>query len=185
MADLLLSKFDVAERQLLQAIAMFFREEDPVSIHTLTASASQVLYEIREKYSATSAIRDSDFFEESIRGLISSQLSESSNFFRHVTLYPDTHHAFKSVFNHAALIDAISVYSSIKTKHVPETFTFMAWYSREYPKHIKRESVCVDMLEKISRALPDQQDMQAWYNFIRMLRRGRILHANICLEYGL
>ena len=37
---LLLSKFDVAERQLLQAIRLFFKEEDEVSIHTLSEAAA-------------------------------------------------------------------------------------------------------------------------------------------------
>lgn len=185
MVDLLLSKFDVAERQLLQAITMFFRNEDPVSIHTLAEAASQVLYDIRETCGETGFLRDTDLIQEDMTGLVSSLLSESRNFFRHGDLDSDARHAFKPVFNHVSLIDAINMYSTIKKKYGPETFVFLVWYSREYPNHIENGSDYADMLEKVSRALPDQQDKQAWSNFIRMLRRGRILDKNICLEYGL
>jgi hypothetical protein len=64
---MLLSKFDVAERQLLQAIRMFFGEEDPVSIHTLAEAAAQVLNDIGEKYGARSFLRDSDIIREDKR----------------------------------------------------------------------------------------------------------------------
>jgi hypothetical protein len=65
--SMLLSKFDVAERQLLQAIRMFFGEEDPVSIHTLAEAAAQVLNDIGEKYGARSFLRDSDIIREDKR----------------------------------------------------------------------------------------------------------------------
>ena len=45
MTKIVLTKFEVAERQLLQAINMFFREDDPVSIQTLAEAANQVLHD--------------------------------------------------------------------------------------------------------------------------------------------
>ncbi|MCI0917470.1 hypothetical protein JNA64_09870 [Pseudomonas stutzeri] len=56
----ILTKFDAAERQLLQAIRLFFREEDAISIHTLPEAASQILYDIGKETGIKSMFRDSD-----------------------------------------------------------------------------------------------------------------------------
>ena len=185
LTHLLLSKFDAAERQLLQAITMFFRDEDPVSIHTLAEAASQVLYDIREKYGATSFLRDGGLIREDMIGLVRSFLFQSKNFLKHTDRDPGAYHEFKPAFNHVSLIDAVNMYWTIKKKWVPETFVFLVWYSREYPNHVRKDFEYTNMLKKVSRALPDQKDKQGWYNFIGMLRRGRVLNKNICLEYGL
>jgi hypothetical protein len=180
---LLLSKFDVAERQLLQAITMFFRDEDPVSIHTLAEAASRVLREITEKQSATGFLTDGDFIKEDVKGSMKDLFAESKSFFKYGD--PNTHHEFKPVFNHVSLINAAYLYSTIKKKHRPETFAYLVWYGREYPDHVRKDSNYANLLENVRDALPEQNNTQAWYNFINVLKRGRIHDENITLEYGL
>ena len=164
---------------------MFFRDEDPVSIYTLAEASSKVLCEVRGEFAETSLLRDRDLIKEDMRGLVKSLLSESKNFFKHTDPDPGVRHEFKSVFSHTSLIEAIDMYMTIKKKWVPETFVFLVWYSREYPNHVSKASDLKNMLETVSRALPVQTDKRAWYNFIRMLRRGRVLNKDISLEYGL
>lgn len=185
MADLLLSKFDVAERQLLQAISMFFRDEDPVSIHALSESASRTLHGLIKKNGNTKFISDGGLIKEGAKDTLDRLLSESRNFHSLLDQDPHTSRTFKPVFNHASLITSVNTHYIMKKKYGPETFVFLAWYNREYPDHIREDPSYADMLEGVRRALPEQQDMQAWSNLIRMLRRGRILNKRICLAYGL
>lgn len=179
---LLLSKFDVAERQLLQAITMFFRDEDPVSIHTLAEAASRILYVITEKQGATSVLTDGDFIKEDVKDSVKDLLAESKFFLEYRG--QNTHREFKQIFIHVSLINAVCLYSTIKKKHRPETFAYLVWYCREYPDHVRRDSKYANLLEKVGRALPEQNNTHAWHNFINVLKRGRIPDENITLEYG-
>ena len=79
---MLLSKFDVAERQLNQAIHLFFENGDPVSVHTLSEAAAQVLYDIRHKFGAESKIRDSDIIKPEFKKEWLASLFSSRNFFK-------------------------------------------------------------------------------------------------------
>ena len=45
-ARLQISKLDAARRQLEIAVRLYFAEDDPVSIHTLTSAAYQLLSDI-------------------------------------------------------------------------------------------------------------------------------------------
>ncbi|WP_065935085.1 hypothetical protein [Pseudomonas sp. 28 E 9] len=76
-----LTKFDVAERQLFLAIRLFFREEAPISIHTLSKAASQIPYDIGSSLGAKSILRDTDFIRNERMREWHQLLFKSRNFF--------------------------------------------------------------------------------------------------------
>lgn len=160
---------------------MFFRDEDPVCIHALAEAACRNLDGLKEDHGKSQ--EGGDLIKEEARESFSGRLSESRNFIQHGE--PHSRYPFDPAFNHVSLLAAVNMYFVIKKQHVPETFVFLVWYDREYPGQIKEDRAYAVMLETVSRALPDQQNKPAWYNFIRMLRRGRILGKEICLESGL
>jgi hypothetical protein len=53
-----LTKLDAAERQLRQAIQLFFRHADEVSIHTLTADACQIMRDLAKHRGIAHPLRD-------------------------------------------------------------------------------------------------------------------------------
>ena len=163
---------------------MFFRDEDPVSVYTLADAAARVLADISANGN-TGPGSHSDLVHEDGKESVQELLSESKNFFAQGRGELDPPQEFKPVFNHVSLLDAVSKYSAIKKAYSPETFIFLVWYSREYPSHLKQDSSYAGTLEVINRTLPDQRDKQSWYNFIRLLRGGRLSDNNITLTYGL
>lgn len=163
---------------------MFFRDEDPVSIYTLAQAATQVLHDMKIVGDAAPE-SDRDLVNEDERELVEDLLSESKNFFKHGRQDPDSYREFKSIFNHVSLLDAVNRYSAFKKGYTPETFIYLVWYSRKYPSHLRQDSDYTNTLEMINRTLPDQRDKQSWYNFIRLLRGGRLSDENIILKYGL
>lgn len=48
-AEFRVAKLDAAKRQLETAIRLYFASADPVSIHTLTAAAYQLLLDLNKK----------------------------------------------------------------------------------------------------------------------------------------
>lgn len=184
---MLLSKFDVAERQLLQAIRMFFGEEDPVSIHTLAETAAQVLNDIGEKYGAKSFLRDSDIIREDKRKEWLGLIFKSRNFFKHADRDKDQLHEFKNEFNDFSLLDAVNMYATIKKSWVPETLVFQAWFGVAHPNLMKEGTDWSMMFETAKKDgnLPDPQNKKILLNSIKAMRQGVHAIDNLTLEYGL
>lgn len=140
MTKLALNKFDVAERQLLQAIRMFFREEDPVSIHTLAEAAAQILNDISPDFKAIQLFRNADYIREESKKEWFYHLSKSKNFFKHADRDKDAIHEFNDINNHFSLFDALNKHVQIKRKWMPETVAFWGWFCMEYPDLIKEDA---------------------------------------------
>ncbi|WP_426357868.1 hypothetical protein ACPUVO_15640 [Pseudocolwellia sp. HL-MZ19] len=112
----MLSKFDVAERQLLQAIRMFFNDEDPISIHTLAEAAAQVICDIGTDYGVKSNLRESDKIREDKKNEWRKILFKSRNFFKHADKDKNELHEFNTELNDFSLFDAVVMYGGIKKK---------------------------------------------------------------------
>ena len=48
MHSIVIAKLDAAKRQLQTAIALFFDDGDPISIHTLACAAYDVIDDVKE-----------------------------------------------------------------------------------------------------------------------------------------
>ena len=187
MPTLKLNKFDVAERQLFQAIHMFFREEDPVSIHTISEAAGQILYDIGEDYGAVSIKRGEDLIKEEHKSKWFGYIFKSRNFFKHADRDKAEIHEFNTDINKFSIFDAVALHLSIKTKWTPETLAYCCWFIIEHP-HLIREGTNVEGLynkAKSNDVLPNSKDKQSLSHFIKMVRAGQISKGNVTLEYGL
>ena len=178
------TKFDVAERQLLQAIKLFFNNEDPISIHTLSESAGQVLNDIGKEYDAISFIRTNDLIKPEKRTEWLNHIFKSRNFFKHANKDKNEVHEFKSEFNDFSLLDSVNMYCSIKKKWVPETIMFQMWFSANYPSVLIKESEFNQViLNGVKSGYP--MDKETMFKIIQMFRNKEIENTNVTLEYGL
>ena len=133
-----LSKFDVAERQLLLAIRLFFSSEDDVSIHTLSEAAGQILHDIGKDAGVSSIVRDSDRIRPERMKEWLAAIFKSRNFFKHADRDKGDVHEFKPEFNDMSLLDAVNMYSTLKRRWTPETLIFLVWFGLKYPTWSKR-----------------------------------------------
>jgi hypothetical protein len=184
-----LSKFDVAERQLLQAIRLFFSQGDEVSIHTLAEASGQVLYDTRAQHGGgTSLVRDSDSIRPEYKKLWLQYAFRAKNFFKHADKDGSEVHEFKTETNHFSLLDAVNLYRTAKKSWTPETLMFIAWFLLKYPELIndKNPDVAAFIKSNSGVARPvDVNDFAAWSTCIEELRSGRRALANITLAMGL
>lgn len=184
-----LTKFDVAERQLNQAIWLFFSRGDEVSVHTLAEAAAQVLYDTREQHGGgTSLIRDSDRIRPEYRKVWLSYAHKSKNFFKHANRDPTETHEFKEEFNHFSLLDAVNLYLSAKKAWTPETIIFFAWFSLTHPNLLRKDDpFLVSFLESnLSGSDPvDPTNYSMLLTCMEELRHGRRSMPNVTLAMGL
>lgn len=181
-----LTKFDVAERQLNQAIALFFNGGDAVSIHTLAEAATQVLYDIRAKHGGVSLFRDSDRIREERKKEWLSYAFKSRNFFKHADRDGDEIHEFKDIFNHFSLLDATNLYLAAKKSWTPETLLYFSWFSLSYPHLLKKEddmSVYIEQWQSGTDRI-DPSDLPTIATYLKELRSGSRSISGVSLILG-
>lgn len=179
-----LNKFDVAERQLNQAIWLFFNDGDVVSIHTLSEASGQIFYDLKGKYNLQSIFRDSDLIREECKKEWFKMLFRARNFFKHASNDCDETIEFKEEFNNFSLFDAVNMYSKIKKIWTPESLLFYWWFILKYPNFLNDDGSKQTMLllevgrtSKLNKVLLGKA--------LVYLRSGQINFPNVELYYGL
>ncbi|ENG1093937.1 hypothetical protein [Yersinia enterocolitica] len=146
-----LTKFDVAERQLLQAIRMFFREEDPISVRTLLEASGQVLYDIGKKTHIKGFLRGDDHIRPDKLQEWRRAIFKSRNFFKHADNDSDQIHEFDPETNDMVCLDVLVMYNAFKKKWCLEVLVFFCWFSIKYP-HLLNDSEENKQLTDFSRS---------------------------------
>lgn len=128
--ELRISKLDAARRQLESAIRLYFKEGDPVSIHTLTAAAYQLLSDINAKRGGEPMLKDRvlqwvrpDAVDEARQ-----RLSEAQNFFKHADRDAEGMLAFNPTQTELLLCDACHKYRELAAEAVPHLIVYQAWF---------------------------------------------------------
>jgi hypothetical protein len=182
-----LTKFDVAERQLLQAIKLFFNEEDPVSIHTLSESASQVLYDIGQDHGVFSIARDTDLIVPERKKEWLAAVFKSRNFFKHADKDPNGVHEFKEEFNDMSLMDAVNMYGTLKKCWTPETIVFNTWFGLAHPGLLRKGTDFEANLKFLADdpSLPGPDDKKFFGRLIKHFRAGKGAELGLCMSHGI
>lgn len=184
---MVLTKFDAAERQLTQAIRLFFDGGDPISVHTLAEAATQVLYDIKDQFGGTSIFRDSERIKPDRKREWFTSLYESRNFFKHADRDATGTHEFKEEFNHFSLMDAVNMYVAAKSAWTPESLLFILWFSITYPDLLINDTTFAGKISGYREvAPPDDASRRALAaRAIRAFRRGECVPDGVALYWGL
>jgi len=121
-----IDKLEVARRQIRETVRMFFGERDPVAIHTLVASAHQILTDIGEKHRAKSVFV----------GKKTQRLNHPFNFMKHADRDPDGKINIGPLlrFSGDFLMDAILMLQQIANDIPIEAKVFWTWFVSKYPQ---------------------------------------------------
>ncbi len=182
-----LTKFDVAERQLNQAISLFFNDGDPVSIHTLSEAAAQVLHDISGSFGGTSIIRDTTYIREGKRKEWLASAFKSRNFFKHADRDRGTIHRFNGVFNHFSILDAVNMYTAAKKSWTPESYIYFIWFWLYHPHLIREddETFVSARSWQSGHDSIDPTDLSLFGEILIAIRTGQTRIACLSLEPGL
>ena len=126
------SKLDAARAQINTAIKLFFLDECPVSVHTLSSASYTILYDVSKK-------SDSDFhFEMDVRikpehlREWKDAVNKASNFFKHADRDPDAKIEFEVATNELRLMNCCWGYADLTKEFTPEMSIFMGWMKLFY-----------------------------------------------------
>ena len=123
-----ITKIEAGKPQLETAIRMFFKEEDPVAIHTLAAAAHDVLWGIAKKRGTMSLLKNNPLIAKQHQKEMHGIVSEAKNFFKHGIRDPNAGVEFNPETTAYFLIDAIEIYRQVIGQPSPVMISMMAWF---------------------------------------------------------
>jgi hypothetical protein len=121
-----LSKIEVAERQLREAIRLFAEGRDPVAVRTVAGAAHQVLHDLTKIRDFGSFIKDSPYLRPEKKGDWIGLVNSAQNFFKHADRDPEAALDFYPEFTKFLLFDAVEMYFILKKSLFLEGFVFRA-----------------------------------------------------------
>src|SRR5689334_4474228 len=83
-----ITKLEAAQRQLAEAVRLFFEQRDIVCVHTLAGAAVRVLSDLAAHRGVANPIRDSDRIRPERRKEFLGVLNAAQNFFKHADKDP-------------------------------------------------------------------------------------------------
>ena len=137
MAETELTKFEIARRQLVTAIRLFFEEGDSVSVYTLAHASWEVLdalcrhqrvMRFRDQMSGSTGLAEKE---------INKIASYGRNFFKHADKDPKaTLPNFSDDMNDHVLIGASMDFGTLATQKPMEVQLFQLWYFAAHPEKV-------------------------------------------------
>jgi hypothetical protein len=168
-STLKISKTDAAKRQLETAVRLWFFSGDPVSIHTLTAAAHQVLHDIGKKRGAPTLLRDLPGVRpENLRHL-RTLVSRYENFFKHADQDSGAVLDFNPEATEIYMLDAVLAYESLTQEVVPVLSTFKAWVFINQP-YLMNEPDRKKLIERVNKTGIDITQVPKAEFFIQYLQ---------------
>lgn len=149
-----INKLDAACRQLDSAISLYFRESDPVAVHTLACAAHQVIHDIN-KHKKNPDLLYEKFITR--RGFKKEQINEHYNFFKHADHDPDPNREieFNPKFTEIFMLFAIRGLTHLGVTHSYKMSAFLLYFQVHNPKLSKiheliGDSIPVDEFKSIA-----------------------------------
>jgi len=132
MEELIISKLDVAKRQLEIAIRLYFNFDDPVSIHTLTAAAYNVLRDLNKGRGNDPVLVKEWFVKHLIKPEKQKEykklMNEAENFFKHADKDPGETYAFRPRQTEILLWEAVEIYQRLTGEITPLIRLYRGWF---------------------------------------------------------
>ena len=133
-----ITKLAAAERQLNEAIRLFFERRDIVAVHTLAAASDQVLSDICVSRGIESQFRHlADFIRDEFRGEWFRLLKQAENFFKHADRDPGGTLEFNTEKTMGILFDATVLHWRLTKAPTHEVRVFLVWFFLKKPNYLR------------------------------------------------
>lgn len=136
MDKIIIDKLDVVRRQIKEAVRLFFEERDRVVIHTIIASAHQILFDLGKQANTKSAVKNTEALRSPEIQKQLRTINYPYNFFKHADKDP------RGKINIGPLdrltsdfiMDAIVMLQQIAGDIPTEAKVYWFWFVSKYPQ---------------------------------------------------
>ena len=132
----IVTKLDVAARQLSVAITLFFEERDKVAIHTLTSAAHQILTDLGERQGIQSTVKNTSTMTDSEAYRFRQTINYPYNFLKHADRDPGGQMDVAPLnrFTQDFIMDATVMLQHLAGEIPFEAKVFWSWFVSKYPE---------------------------------------------------
>lgn len=128
------TKIEAAERQIETSIFMFFRNDDALSIHTVTCAGLGVMEALAKQYNKKSSISlIEELVVEHKRGEMKRLLNKPQNFLKHADKDPEDILEYNPNILEYYLFFACNSYHEFTGKMTDAIWWYMLWFSMVHP----------------------------------------------------
>jgi hypothetical protein len=152
---------DAAKRQLETVIRLYFSNGDPVSIHTLTAAAYNIIRDVNKKRGGRKMLAKDgflDYIKEGHEKEVRELLNKAENFFKHADRDSTTSIDFNPEQSEFLIGEACSFYYSLTGEFPPLFKIYQIWFVVNHPNYFN---------------FPDEQKRQISMGAQEVLALGR------------
>ena len=129
-----IAKVEAAERQLAQAIRLFFEQSDQIAIHTLASAAYGILSDICEQRGIAREIEDSTILEEmGVKTQVLAAMRTPQNFFKHADRDANETVRFSPMLSICFMLYAVTFHYAISGRQFAEGIVFRTWFYAKHP----------------------------------------------------
>ena len=132
------SKLDAAKRQMEVAIRLYFNNDDPVAVHTLTGAVYNLLRDINKSQKRQPMFLKGWFIDVFVKPEFKKKaihiINEPENFFKHADRDPDSILSFKPEATEELLHESGCVYEKMTGESLPLVLCFHIWYMINRPE---------------------------------------------------
>lgn len=124
-----ISKIDSAKRQLEMAIRLYFGNDDPISIHTLTCASYKILMDIGKKQNIKPIIKSTDYIKPGKEKIYFDKTNEAENFFKHGHRDSNKLLKFNPEITLTLIYDACQMYYKLTSEYAFLMTILNGWFS--------------------------------------------------------
>ena len=129
------TKLDAARRHLTTAIRLWFHDGDPVSIHTLSYAAYEVVHVLSRKANRTDKLLfDNDYIKDEFRSDFNKLIKAAPNFFKHADKDANSTLQFMPQFSEMFFLFTALGLETMGLKLGGEEKAFLIWLSIHNPQ---------------------------------------------------
>lgn len=130
--EIKVSKIEAAERQLSEAIRLFFEERDPVAIHALASGAAQIAADLAKKIGLSSPLRDTEYLSGEHKRQWLRGIKSAENFFKHADRDAGEVFLLPTDVTRLFLSEAAVTLQAIGSTGTVEMEIYQIWFLRKY-----------------------------------------------------
>jgi len=165
---IVVSKLEAAERQLDQAIFLFFGEQDILSVHTLTTAAHQIISDVCKRRGIPREIEDSPILEQfGIKREVLAVIRKPQNFFKHADKDHTESMRLNPMLSVCFIMLAVQSLLQLRTRQSPECKVFRLWFFLRLPERMPPE---IKKLASIVKFTADPHDLAFFQELIQLVR---------------
>lgn len=157
-----ISKLDAAKRQLELSIKLFFRNSEPVSIHTLSAASHTLLTDLGKKQGLKSIVKIqiAELIKKEKRKEYLNKVKEAENYFKHADNDFKEQLRFVPATTEFLIFDACYMYQILTKELIPILVLYKMWFSAKHPeimtKTVEEKETIVKLISDANFNLEDR-----------------------------